>query len=417
MGKQLLKSALYLFLSAIVGFVLVLIGYCIPRDWFSKNLSQSFIQMSGEETYPKEPISQRQLDNWTDSLTLLECAYDGSEGALSKAINIPYVTDGQEPHATLVHLVSDPQAETGIINYGRYWHGNLLIDRLLLCVLNYYQIRILLGIILFILSAAIIWLMYKKARNCIIPFVLSMLIIGPTAVANSMMFSWPVFITLIPMIIILWKTEWICRGNRAHMLFLFVGIAIVCFEYLDFPLLTLVFPLTLLCILEKEKCAKFRYVAGCVLFWLIGYAGMWAAKWIIGIIYKGPEFFQEIISVMGFRTGITWEGMSFVRTRTLFKNILQLIKVIYVDVAVLTYMIGNLVKYRRNISLSSFKDGAIRLKSLIVPVLIPAFWILVMSNHSFVHYWFTYRILVPCVFGFLAWLNYSLRKDDTPALI
>ena len=417
MGKQLLKSGLYLLLSIMVGFVLVVVGYCIPRDWFGNNLSQSFVQLSGEETYPKEPISQRQLDNWTDSLTLLECAYDGNESVLSKAVNIPYVSNGQEPHTVLTGLVANPQMETSVINYGRYWHGNLLIDRLLLCVLNYYQIRILLGIILFILSAVIIWFMYKKARNCIIPFVLCMLIIGPTAVANSMMFSWPVFITLIPMIIILWKTEWICAGNRAHLLFLLVGILIVYFEYLDFPLLTLVFPLTLLCILEKEKCARFRYVAGCALFWLIGYAGMWAGKWIIGIIYKGPEFFKELISVMEFRTGITWESMPFARTQTLFKNILQLVKVIYVDVAILAYMIWNLVKYRRSISVSSFRNGAVKLKSLIIPVLIPVFWILVMSNHSFVHYWFTYRILVPCVFGFLVWLNHSLRKEDMPALI
>ena len=47
----------------------------------------------------------------------------------------------------------------------------------------------------------------------------------------------------------------------------------------------------------------------------------------------------------------------------------------------------------------------------------PYIWYLVMSNHSQIHYWFTYRAQLVALFGGLVFLAAVLREKDSPEAI
>ena len=53
---------------------------------------------------------------------------------------------------------------------------------------------------------------------------------------------------------------------------------------------------------------------------------------------------------------------------------------------------------------ATIQDAKARL-ALLIPALIPMLWILVVSNHSWNHTWFTYRTLAPSIFSLLSLLS------------
>ena len=169
------------------------------------------------------------------------------------------------PRQSLVESTLDGQ-ETNRYSYGRYWHGNLLFMKTMLLFFDLAVIRNI---------------------NTVFMFVL----IAPTAAGQCFEYSFAVHIMLLASIFYLWNPGDFFSGERLYYLFLISGILLAYFDFMTAPTITLTFPLALVCLNEKRTWKSLIF---CGVFWGIGYAGMWAGKWLIALISMKSEFFDDL---------------------------------------------------------------------------------------------------------------------------
>ena len=134
------KLAVLVTLSAITGFLLLILVYLLPTAPMEENVTASVEIFRREGTYPVTDIMgvDTRLDNFTDALMLLSASYPGEENALEKTLKVyryavPPETD---PVLTLVSHYGDGAAASHTA-YERYWHGYLLTLKPALSILNY----------------------------------------------------------------------------------------------------------------------------------------------------------------------------------------------------------------------------------------------------------------------------------------
>ena len=130
------------------------------------------------------------------------------------------------------------------------------------------------------------------------------------------------------------------------------------------------------------------------IFWGIGYAGMWAGKWVMGSLLTGTNLFADALQVVSERTSheVYDEKISVIfavlRNGYIYANLLGVLLA-----AVLVIWIGYyLLRYRRNI-----KNSGWWLYVLVACG--PVVWYCVTANHSYIHYWFTFRDLAVTFFA------------------
>ena len=184
--------AINLIVAASLGTFLLWAVYCLPIDSIECHVRSSAVTISEEGAYPRlYSWCHSQLDNWTDSIMLLEAADATEASALDKAM-LAYrgSIEDKNPAETLVaHYVQDVEF-TRTSDYARYWHGYLVVLKPLLSFFNYGTIRIINGVVQLL---ALIWvcvLMKRKGLTpYIIPYILCYLMLMPIALAKSFQFS------------------------------------------------------------------------------------------------------------------------------------------------------------------------------------------------------------------------------------
>ena len=178
-----------------------------------------------------------------------------------------------------------------------------------------------------------------------------------------------------------------------------LGVSVQCIERRE----DLTFPLALVCLNEKRTWKSLIF---CGVFWGIGYAGMWAGKWLIALISMKSEFFDDLTMHLHLWTAaeLPEKSEEISRIETLNKNLRALFNSMEIDIALLVYSVAALL----NTTLKRKDLTVVRIDSslsLFLPGVIGIAWILVLASHSNVHTFFTYRTLAPCVFCMLCALN------------
>ena len=126
-----------------------------------EHMAGSAETIAEEGCYPSlHPWCISKLDNFTDSIMLLEAADDTEDTPLHRAL---LVYRGQcvyetalDPCAALVTHYLDGEAYTGSIAYARYWHGFLLFIKPLLYLADYSALRVLNALAQ---TALLVWLL------------------------------------------------------------------------------------------------------------------------------------------------------------------------------------------------------------------------------------------------------------------
>lgn len=404
LGKKL-SFAVIIFV--IIGYLMVSFSFSIPSSAISDNMKKSAELLSKEVCYPHELRSDKRLDNYTDSLMLLQAAYAGDESIFDKGVGVYFnLIDDMRPYESLLAEYLDHD-EGGVrsTRYSHYWQGYLIFLRPLLALTDYGTIRILNGVALSVLTIIAMILLIRFLPRAMIPFFMCMLLAAPTAVCNNMNFSAICYISLIGIILFLWNPKHCFDGEGVRYLFFGIGVATTYFDYLTAPTAPLSLLLAILCMQRENSDKRLIFMIECLFCWGFGYAAMWLGKWGIALIVKRQEFLNSLLYHLTERFSKTsFTNESVTRVGTLSRNLNVLFENIYIDYLVAAYgfilIIHNL--YNRRKILSKRIDTFLL---LFIPGLIGIAWILVLTNHSNVHYWFTYRTLIPCVFCILCALN------------
>ena len=147
-----------------------------------------------------------------------------------------------------------------------------------------------------------------------------------------------------------------------------------------------------------------RLMLKCAFYWAIGYAGMWMGKWGIALIYDGRAFWDSLFISIKARSGTEWNGVESTRFQVLLLNFKELFLNPKLTISIVGFSAISVIALFLKRDQATIQDAKARL-ALLIPALIPMLWILVVSNHSWNHTWFTYRTLAPSIFSLLSLLS------------
>ena len=398
------KLSIILISSITCGILLLLIVYSIPVSLMEQNGEISSFLLAIEGSYPvvSEYLLASKIDNWVNALMINTAIYDGPQGLLDKVLHAYTVRYPDENLIfALPHYFSIDNSGYIFESYTRYWHGYLVFLKPLLMLFNIEQIR-LINLLLIILFAIITVYLFQKNHLSAysIPYILSLLFLLPHILYRTMLYYGIVFLMQISMIIMLSKHFWLKQKQHYCYFFYIIGILACYIDILSFPLLSLGMPLTLYFVLTShskwkdavKKCIQYGFL------WSAGFVSMWGGKWVFASLYEGSFLpIQEAINSISERSGTAdyFTGEQFSRLDAVWINIeTAFIPFLYVFLIgccyfVATYFIKRkFISFERNTSLMGF----------FLIFILPFLWYCMSANHSYLHAFYTFRILGMNVF-------------------
>ncbi|WP_407374116.1 hypothetical protein [Methanobrevibacter sp.] len=403
MNKTVRDLTLIFIIGILLAFLLIVVAYSFPTEnayanvvkdasYFSKNLHPSVIP--GYDT--------TKLDLYTDSEILSQVSYYNKSISLIDNSMIVYSTIGKN-----FTKYADGDFDNNVLReYPRYWHGYLAVYKPLYNFLDYNAVKVLELAFEIVMIAGIIRLMFENnLKNYIVPFILSIMLIHPEVIGLSMQYFAVFNITLISVYALIRFKDYILKDNRFFYYLFIIGMVTNYFDYLTYPLITLGIPVIFYLLLDEDRKSLRDNVLMIILFgvtWAVGYAGMWLSKWVISSV-----ILNENIVADGFnRFLLRSSGGDFTRFDAVLKNVFIYKKRAYLIIGslILIYYIKRLIGVRNDISMDRLRQAA----PFLILALTPFVWYFIASNHSYIHYWMTYRTLfifffaILCSFEFLA---------------
>ena len=413
--KYLGALLLRVMVAILAGTLLLSAVRLLPAAPMDKNLEKSAAVFAEEGIYP-ELFSwcTSQLDSTTDALILLISACDTGENPIVQAMTGTWNTLSTEeaPSGQLAAHYGEGIPFDGSEPYYQYWHGYQLLIRPLLSVMNYTGIRILNGILQTGLLVLLCVMLHRAGhRKLILPYLISVFMLLPPALAMSLQFSSCYYIlTLGSILVLCLKDRLSCQDG---FLFLGIGIATAYFDFLTYPVATLGIPALFYVCIRNNTGIRDTFCRGVkVCFsWAVGYIGMWAGKWLIGSLILGQNILTLAAGKLTERSSADVSLFSNVRA-ALSANIRSFLRTPASLAAVLLGIILLLLLVRRIRSGKQTISGTgVILFPFVVLAVIPIAWYIVTSQHAVIHYWFTNKTLVVSVFAALAGLTCACTEQ------
>lgn len=397
--KLIVKCIFLIILCVLTGSLLITIANYLPIN--EGNKATSLEQIASEGLFPEVPSMQggygsfhsmnpTALELATDALMLKMALYEGEGEGIEQAFR-NYSTQYEE-------------------EYSRYWHGYVVVLRILTLFFNYYEIRILNAIIQNVIFALIAFYLWRdKGIKYVLALSTSYLLLMPMALAQCLQYSWAFYVAFLALLVYVKNRKYWETSNRYVYFFIVVGAAITYFDLLTYPLLSWGFLITWWIILQEKVENAFGYskkVVGSGIAWILGYAGMWCGKWVVGSLILRENLFAKAISeallwtVEEGENAITWKdrlSAVFINWSTYEYKIYLIILFVWVVFWCIRSVIYGLNK--------SLKAPALLLiaSSSIV-------WYVILAGHAIMHHIFTHRIAGVSIAAFLGMILVSTEK-------
>lgn len=398
MGRvKKIKSFAKVYAILIVTFFLAMtLVYCIPTSWIQGNVEKSLAVMETEGERPMYAFYRHSaiVDNHTDMLM-----YES-------------LIQNRDYYNAI-------QASVSINQYPRYWHGYQVILRPLTVIFQVQELRYLGMLLFYLLFFWSAWLIAKKTKPMhAMLYVLTIASGYLVAVATCFQYLTTFYVLFLSLIVLLsrYGEE---RPVDSMLFFFVVGMVENFFDFLTYPILTLGIPLILLLWLrvrdeQAEFKDNFRFMFRSSVLWGLGYALTWIAKWLIATVVLGARYFWRTMSVVQYRLEGS-EDEPLDRIGTIRKNLKAWMNVqdegviSWSKVVLLILIIAVILVIWKKV-----KD--MRTIGAYVPLLFvaayPYIWYLVMSNHSQIHYWYTYRAQLVTLFGVAMFIAGILKEKE-----
>lgn len=395
--KELKPFAKTFFILIAVFFVSMTLVYCIPTSWIQGNVEKSIEVLEGEGEYPMYFFYRHSaiIDIHTDKLM-----YE------SLIQNRDYY--------------NPIQAAMSINQYPRYWHGYQVLLRPLTVVFQVQELRYLGMLTFHLLFFWSAWLMAKETKPLYAMFYVLTVASGYVVFLPVCFQFLTTFLVLFVSLIVLlsrYDNNKPLPAVKWMLYFFVVGMVENFFDFLTYPILTLGIPLVLLLWLRvRDERTDFRgnfwFMFKASLSWFFGYALTWISKWLLSAAILGVRYFWRTMSVVQYRLeGSEEEPLD--RIGTIQRNLKAWLNVqdggviSWSKIALLILIVAVVLIIWRK--LKDWKAVGAYLPILFVAAY-PYIWYLVMSNHSQIHYWYTYRAQLAALFAGLVFLASILRE-------
>ena len=271
--------------------------------------------------------------------------------------------------------------------YPRYWHGyRVLIDPWL----TYLPINPLRYLMLAAIIAGLTWLAFEL--RFLIGADGALALIVPTVVLSDLWFCWIYAVHAIPIAFIFAGSAFMARKARHpdRDLILIATLLGSLFNYIDF-LHNVPWQPMLIAFVVLAAGRRASEALAIVVAWFAGYSLTWASKWAIACAagVKWSDIFEVIVYRM------SGDAPGFVRHHFLAPTGKVLSYLFHQKQSPMLFLL-----LLPTLLLPVRWPNPRRFILLSLPILIPFMWFELLSNHTQIHDWITYRPLASC-FGIL----------------
>jgi len=380
---KVVKHILVAYLSLVALFTVALVGaFSIPSRVIEDNVRLSVRQVIDDgEVFSARvgEVNPLAVDVFSDCL-LLGIAYCAdSDHPLQAAMDAAFMMqDGSTIEGAQLMMGGTVADKPPLTVYSRYWHGNQVVLRPLLCVATVRTIRwinaALLAALLLALAAAL-WRRVGRSEALVIT--LSLLAVMVPTVPWCMNMVPTFYIALVSSLLILWRPS-VIDAPRALTLFFVIGGLTAFFDLLTTPLVAMAVPAAV-DILCRKPARPWRELVLMALAWLGGYALLWASKWALAGLVTGYSALDDAFGAIRMRT-VGVDEPEYMRW-CLDKTVMMVAAVCCI-VASVSILFGR--------SWQCLRDHA----WLLLLALAPVAWAFVLLQHSWHHLFFTWRTSV-----------------------
>ncbi len=389
-----------LFFGSIAILTAAMVGTArIPFEKIVKNIASSAELLCERRVFFSfmENVYPSKIDRYADSITVSIANQLDSDTPLRAVMTASYyyTPDKNENDNLMDSLIEGYYPNQ---QYLRYWHGSAGVIRFLLMFTDlrgiYILHAVLMGVLLLLLTVQLFRHRFFAA-GC--GMLVSMIAVSVWFVPFSLEYTWTFLVMLVTCICAVHLT--VHEKNRLlGPLFLLSGIVTNFLDFLTTETLALLMPLLMILAirrtqnkLEPNRAAYLECLKLCVI-WGIGYAGMWVMKWVLASAVLHENVMPYIQEHIAERLNDTGE-MSLIPylLQALWRNLKCLFPFAYEFPGVLAFIIIALVLpfvIMEN-ARKSIDKKMLRMYALIA--LVPYIRYLILHNHSYIHFFFTYR--------------------------
>ena len=397
---------------------LLVLSAMIPKEYIRDNMLRSAEYLYESELFGDviEGIDGSRIDRYADSILLnIAYHYDKDYPLRSVMVSAYYFTPDHEENENLLIAVRDDMGMNR--QYLRYWHGSIAVIRPLLTLMPINGIYILNGAVILALIVLYIYVFAKDGDYA-----------APVALFISLIITRSFYVPLsceyAPTYILMLSSSCIAgilykKGQYAWLkpLFFITGMATSFADFLTTETLTLLVPLiTLIWLLRKAGRRSTDLIKNTVILtvlWACGYVVMWVSKWILCSAVFSENAMQYVTDHVSERLGgdlglNMWQYI----TGALLRNIGCLFPLGYGAIGGMIFIaLIIFAAYRGYV----YKRGSINgylVTALSVMGVIPYIRFIGLHNHSYLHYFFTYRAQAATVMAIVLIVWAITEKKD-----
>ena len=425
MVKKIRNLTILFILLMIIYSLLLIICYALPNTNIRKNIKESLTVLNTEGIHYKILFEKdfAELDNFTDSLILntsMDGAREEGKNVVQRSMMNARYFESDDQLRNLNKFVSDNSKKVNV-DYERYWMGSIVLYRPLMLIMNLQQIRYLLSTIIFILFLIAVYMVAEKiGKKTAFAYAISMFFTQIYINSISLQFFPITLLTLLSTIIICFLFD-----NKKYEKYISYSIFIIgslCsfLDILTYPLLTLGIVLVLIMLLKMKQCNEedtFRKMLILVvkysMLWGVGYGLTFISKWLLASIILQKNVMQIAFEQFTYRASLSTDGISenisiievLRRNITLYFNKV-LIAMLFVVFICWLFII---IKKKKQNAEIRYKKWYIWL-FLIISIM-PYIWMIILSNHSYIHFWMTNKMQAVTLFAILS-IFVSTTSED-----
>lgn len=380
----------------------------MPRSVIANNVMDSAETLKQEGLYPVSignkysSLSFLIRDQYTDCLMLNLAVSGDSDNAFRDAILNPcykgqYAID-EWPNNLRKLANNEITPDT---NYDWYWHGYLVVLKPLLLIFNYNQIRWFnCALMAFLFCWALLLIKKHLGKIASLLFLSVAFVMHGETIPYTMQYASVFFVALIALIVLLSNKSFFARDNNDCLAFFVIGAVTVFLDFLTTPIVTLGIP-AIFWLMVDGSDRKVRKLILLSLMWGSGYALLWVSKWGLCALTFDPSVLENAASHADKWSGNDpTKGRIFMTTGVIKKYLALLWSMNWIwGVIVAFFSMSILPKV-----VGWWKNNA----WLLLVAAMPFVWSLVLVNHNYEHFGFTWRNIIVCLLAMSMWIYKSI---------
>lgn len=412
MKKTLILSLATFLITAGLCLLFMILAACIPQAIIEESASRSaqyfyetpLFEMSAGD------LQNFKKDNYADCITAGIAYHLAGDNPYVSVISADYNrVPGENVNVSFYRQMQSGQVE--VESYSRYWHGQAGVVRMLYPLMDVQHMRYVMTAVGIALHISVVFCLIRK-RQTVLGIIYGMAFLLVNGIFALGCFEYASVFLLVPVASLVLMHKKIQDDSiKVQLTFIVIGVLTAFFDFLTAETLTFTIPFTIYYIMvynkklaENDKRKSWLVLLCNGMAWLGGYAGMFLLKWILSALTLGrtawDSAFASVAERIGGEVSLTAnaageaanmaERIQGIFTRNLgclywggsdmqVKSVVVITAIVITVFAVFWYL-ARKEKFR-------MPGGGV----LVAVALIPHVRFLLISNHSYIHYFFTYR--------------------------